>query len=213
MGQLNGYRTKIGGKELVVSPYTQGIMEAFEEWQIDRVLDRALKSASGYRKRARQLKRDMDTLREDGIEKIDTLKADPKKLAEYSAKATSDYMDMNLEMLALETDARKAVDDVNKDAAAGVFGFYGEHCTKARRFPDGVEYLFMLCASPKMSLDDVKEMSKEHYGTMMKALARANGEEPKNENPGAPTSGSESTTSAPVNPSIPQSGEGQSEAA
>ena len=121
-----GHIAKFGARELHFSPWTQGMMDEFEEWLVARLrADRDVQAAIN-RKKARSLYREANRIREYGMEHTGEMSDEEK------AKIQIEYEDVAGEAQALEFEAREMVNQIGDRKAAGFYHFYGALARESR---------------------------------------------------------------------------------
>lgn len=187
-----GAAVTLGNRQLFLSPWTQGIMDAFQAWFLARLREERMETAGVLRKKARKLFKQANELREQGRSEVsDTWSEDVKK------QKTDEWEDLAGEAQALEYEAREAVNDIDIKKTQGYFHFFGAACRESRDQFDGrvkIVHLMLLPKQPDITLQEVEFLATKYWEKLSKAITDATTEK----NAAAGTDSPASTTTPPT---------------
>lgn len=196
------------GRVLTFTGYTQGVMDDYEAWLVEKITKRAQSTSDAYRARAAAKWREVRQLRQS-VEHLDgnTVQTEERlRVQEEWERLAGDAQQMEME-------AREVVYRTNDRVVAGYYHFYSQLAGESKRNLPGQEQLAWLCLRkhhPQISLEDVRSIDDTEWAAVMRTIAVAAGEvEPeKNDNPsGGATQPPETKTSA-SSPGIPAAASG-----
>jgi len=172
-----GHIATFGGKQYVFMAWTQGMMDAFEEWLVSRIREDAMVAAGENRKRARKLWRDVRILRERNADVDGNAIGDEER-----NQLEEEFQELAGEAQALEIEGRDLLNRINEKKAAGYYHFFGQLAREARAQFAGrsyLAYLSLLPKQPKITLAEVEEIARKYWGQLEIAMTEAQNETAK----------------------------------